>query len=198
MNSVKHPLAAACLALATVAVPFAATPASAQINNQDPGKFVQGIATTGFGALKGNKTAARGKFRALLAQHFAVDAIGDRLIRRWKPQISASQYAQYKAAFPNFIIGTYADRLYDYSNASVKVIRVQNQGASAAVLTQVTKPGERPANVVWTLAKAGNGYKVTNLTVSGVNLAVTQGADFDSYIQRNGFDGLVAFMKKRG
>ena len=198
MTSVKHPLAAACLALATVAVPFAAAPASAQINNQDPGKFVQGIATTGFGALKGNKAAARGKFRALLAQHFAVDAIGDRLIRRWKPKVSASQYAQYKAAFPNFIIGTYADRLYDYSDASVKVIRVQNQGASAAVLTQVTKPGERPANVVWTLAKSGNGYKVTNLTVSGVNLAVTQGADFDSYIQRNGFDGLVAFMKKRG
>ena len=52
--------------------------------------------------------------------------------------------------------------------------------------------------VVWTLAKAGNGYKVTNLTDSGVALAVTQGADFDSYIQRNGFDGLVAFMKKRG
>ena len=29
-------------------------------------------------------------------------------------------------------------------------------------------------------------------------VAVTQAADFDAYIQRNGFDKLVAFMKSRG
>ena len=77
-------------------------------------------------------------------------------------------------------------------------MRVQNQGNSAAVLTQVTRPGARPATAIWSLAKVGNGYKVTNLTVSGVNIAVAQEADFSSYIQRNGFDALVNFMEKRG
>lgn len=172
--------------------------ASAQINNQEPGAFVQSLATTGFNALKGERSAARGKFRSLLAQHFAVDAIGDRLIRRWRPQISQPQYAAYKAAFPNFIVGTYADRLYDYSSSSLKVVRVQNQGSNAAVLTQITRPGARPATAVWSLARTPSGYKVTNLTVSGVNLAIAQAADFDSYVQRNGFDALVAFMKRRG
>lgn len=198
MKPVHNILAAAGLAVATLAAPIAIAPAAAQINNQDPGRFVQSLATTGFATLQGDKAAARGKFRALLAQHFAVDAIGDRLIRRWRPQISQAQYAQYKAAFPGFIIGTYADRLYDYSDAGVKVIRVQNQGANAAVLTQVTRPGSRPVNAIWTVTNTGNGYKVTNLTVGGVNLAVTQGADFDSYVQKNGFDALVNFMKRRG
>jgi phospholipid transport system substrate-binding protein len=175
-----------------------AAPAHAQIDNRDPARFVEGLATTGFSSLKGPRAAARGKFRAILAQHFAVDAIGERLIRRWRPQISQAQYAQYRAAFPNFIIGTYADRLYDYNDASLKVVRVQNQGANAAVSTVVTKPGGRPANVTWTLTRVGAGYKVQNLTVSGVNLAVAQGADFDSYIQRNGFDRLIALMLRRG
>lgn len=173
-------------------------PAHAQIDNRDPGRFVQSLAQTGFGALQGPRSAARGKFRAILAQHFAVDAIGDRLIRRWRPQISQAQYAQYRAVFPAFIIGTYADRLYDYANANLKVIRVQNQGANAAVLTQVTKPGGQPVTVIWTLTRVGPGYKVQNLTVGGVNLAVAQGADFDSYIQRNGFDRLLQFMRSRG
>jgi phospholipid transport system substrate-binding protein len=175
-----------------------AAPAHAQIDNRDPSRFVQGLSTTGLSALKGNRAAARGKFRSILAQHFAVDAIGDRLIQRWRRQITPAQYAAYKAAFPNFIIGTYADRLYDYSTADVRVIRAQNQGNSTAVLTQVTKPGARPVNVIWTLARDGGGYKVTNLTVGGVNVAVAQQADFDSYIQRNGFDRLVAFMRSRG
>jgi phospholipid transport system substrate-binding protein len=181
-----------------IAAATLAAPAQAQIDNRDPGRFVQSLAQTGFGALKGPRNAARANFRAILAQHFAVDAIGERLIRRWRPQISQAQYAQYRAAFPGFIIGTYADRLYDYADADVKVIRVQNQGANAAVMTQVTKPGGRPAPVIWTLTRVGNGYKVQNLTVSGVNLAVAQGADFDSYIQRNGFDRLVQFMRSRG
>ena len=198
MKSMKTLLTASAVAIAALAAPLAVVPAAAQVNNQDPGKFVQSLAATGFGALKGEKAAARGKFRALLSQHFAVDAIGDRLIRRWRPQISQAQYAQYKAAFPSFIIGTYADRLYDYSDASLKVVRVQNQGANAAVLTQVTRPGARPVQAVWSVTRAGNAYKVTNLTVGGVNLAVTQAADFDSYVQKNGFDALVRFMKSRG
>lgn len=177
---------------------IAAIPAAAQVSNQDPGKFVQSLATTGFGVLKGDKATARAKFRSLLAQHFAVDAIGDRLIRRWKPKISDAQYKAYKSAFPDFIVGTYADRLYDYADADIKVVRVQNQGNAAAVLTQVTRPGARPVNAIWALAKVGGGYKVTNLTVGGVNIAVAQEADFSSYVQRNGFDALVNFMDKRG
>jgi len=44
----------------------------------------------------------------------------------------------------------------------------------------------------------GGGYKVTNLKVGGVNLAISQAADFDAIIQRKGFDALVQMMKARG
>jgi phospholipid transport system substrate-binding protein len=177
---------------------FLVSPAYAQISNRDPEGFVQGIASTGLSSLGGNRAAARSKFRSILAQHFAVDEIGDRLIRRWRSKITPAQYQAYKAAFPSFIIGTYADRLYPYANANVKVVRTQSQGSNAAVLTQITKPGARPMNVIWTLSRSGDGYKVSNLNVGGVNVAMAQQADFDSYIQRNGFDRLVAFMKSRG
>src|SRR3546814_16557677 len=76
---------AAGVALAVAAI--AVVPAAAEVNNQDPGKFVHSLATTGFAALQGEKASARGRFRSLLAQHFAVDAIGDRLIRRSRPKI---------------------------------------------------------------------------------------------------------------
>lgn len=196
MMSKDRSLAVAGLALALIAT--TATPADAAIDNREPGPFIHGLATAGFGVLKGSRAAARGQFRSLLARHFAVEAIGDRLIRRWRPTISASQYAAYKEAFPDFIIGTYADRLYDYADASFKVVRVQNQANGAAVLTQVTKPGARPISAIWSVVRTDDGYKVTNLTVAGINLAVAQSADFDSYVQRNGFDALLAFMKKRG
>ena len=190
---------ASLIGIASLAAPALIAPASAAVNNQEPGAFVDTLSDEGFTVLRtGDKAAAKVQFRTLLSQYFSVDAIGDRLIRRWKPQITPAQYSAYKAAFPNFIIGTYADRLFDYARADVKIVRTVPQGTSAAVMTQVTKPGASPINAVWTVDKIGGGYKVSNLTVAGINLAVTQAADFDAYIQRNGFDKLVAFMKSKG
>jgi len=179
--------------------PVMTAPATAAINNQDPSAFIVSLSDEALGILRtGDKAAAKAKFRSLLPQHFAIDAIGDRLIRRWSAQITPAQNAQYKAAIPNFIIGTYADNLWDYSRATVKVIRTTPAGSGVNVTTQVQKPGAQPIVAVWSVAKIGDGYKVTNLTVANINLAVTQGQDFDAIIQRKGFDGLLAMMKSRG
>lgn len=198
MFRLRTALAAAAVSIASLAAPTIA-PAYAAVNDQQPGPFVDTLSDEAFAALRtGNKAAAKAQFRTLLSQYFAVDAIGERLIRRWSAKITPEQRAAYKAAFPNFIIGSYADRLFDYARADLKVLRTVPQGNGAAVMTQVVKPGAQPITAVWTVDKVGSGYKVSNLTVAGINLAVTQSADFDAYIQKNGFDKLVAFMKARG
>ena len=201
MPAFRPLLASLALSVASLAIPPLAVPAAAAaIDTQDPGRFIDTLADEGFGALRsGNRAAARIKFRTLLSQYFAIDQIGDRLIRRWRAQISPAQYAAYKAVLPDFLIGTYADRLYDYASADLKVLRAVPRGDSAAVMSQVTKPGAaQPLAAVWTVQKVGGGYKVVNLTVAGINLTLTQTADFDAFVQRNGFDKLVAFMKARG
>jgi len=189
-------------AVLSAAIPFAppiAAPAVAAVNTSDPSQFVDTLTDEGFAALRsGDKAAARAKFRTLLAQYFAVDAIGERLIRRWSPTITPEQKAAYKAAFPTFIIGTYADRLFEYAKADLKVIRTMPAGGGVDVVTQVTKPGAAPITTIWSVQNAGGGYKVTNLKVAGINLAISQAADFDAIIQRKGFDALVAMMKARG
>jgi len=201
MTKMKKYLLVASAALMTGAMMTAPiVPAQAAVvANQDAGTFVSSLGTESFGVLKtGNKGAVRAKFRELLSQHFALDAIGDRLIRRWVNQITPAQKAAYKAAIPTFIIGTYSDNLYDYANATMKVIRTAPAGSGFNVTTQVQKPGAQPITAVWSVAKVGGAFKVTNLTVANINLAVTQGQDFDAIIQRKGIDGLIAMMKSRG
>ena len=192
-------LGATLLGASSLAAPIIAAPAAAAaIDNSDPSHFIETLSTQAFQTLHtGSKASARGQFRTLLGQYFAVDEIGDRLIRRWRPQISPAQYQAYKAALPGFLIGTYADRLYDYANAQVKVTRAAQNANGAAVMSQVIQPGQSPINAIWTVEKVDGGYKVSNLSVSGINLVLTQTADFDGYVQKNGFDKLVAFMKSR-
>ncbi|KRB86861.1 toluene tolerance protein [Sphingomonas sp. Root710] len=198
MNSYSAFAAAAMIAAASLTAPIAPAQA-AVVANQDAATFISSLGTESFAVLKtGNKAAVRAKFRELLSTHFAIDAIGDRLIRRWVNQITPAQKAAYKQAIPNFIIGTYSDNLYDYANATMKVIRTAPAGSGFNVTTQVQKPGAQPITAVWSVAKVGGAFKVTNLTVANINLAVTQGQDFDAIIQRKGIDGLIAMMKARG
>ena len=58
--------------------------------------------------------------------------------------------------------------------------------------------GQRPVTAIWYLTRTNGSYQVYNMRVAGINLTLNQAQDFDSYIQRNGFDRLVSFMRQRG
>lgn len=189
------------LLLAFSSLPMMAIPSPATatvIANKDAKTFIDTLAQDGFTILRTReRKAGRAEFRKLLQQHFAVDTIGDRLINRWRNKITPAQYKAYKAAFPEYVLNLYADRLYDFSRADFRIVRAVERNNIAAVSTSVRQPGaSQPINSIWAIQRQGENYRVTNLTVGGINLSVTQAADFDSYIQRNGFDALIEFMKK--
>lgn len=198
MTKFRNALAAIAIA-SGVLLPAITSPAAAAVDTSDPSRFVQTLTNDAFGAMKGSgREAAKAKFRALLAQNVAVDQIGDRLIRRWLPKITPAQHQQYETLLPGYVVGTYADRLFEYSDATVKVVRTQpTAGGGADVITQVVKPGGQPFAAIWSLTKLGGTWKVLNLNVAGINVAMAQAADFDSVIQRQGFDALLKMMAAR-
>lgn len=199
MTGLRHAFAAIALA-AGMASPMLVAPASAAVDTSNPQNFVQTLTADGFAAMRtGSRASAKAQFRALLAQNVAVDAIGDRLVRRWLPTITPAQRSAYKAALPGYVVGTYTDRLFEYSDATIKVIRsTPTAGGGADVMTQVVKPGRQPIPAVWSVTQVGGAWKVLNLRVGGINVAMAQAADFDSVIQRQGFDALVKMMRARG
>jgi phospholipid transport system substrate-binding protein len=194
--------AAVFAASALLAVPGAAqvaAPTAAVAGDPAAPVFVQKLANDAFAVLRDkslSKAQGRDKFRAMLQQNVALTDIGNRLIKRSRATITPAQYAAYQAALPEFVLNAYADRLYDYSDASVKVIRSVGRGPMTDVFTRVTRPGAQPVDAVWQVKKTPAGsLVVNNLTVSGINLSLTQEADFNAYIQKNGFDALVTFLK---
>lgn len=198
----KHVLLmAAALAAALPALPAAAQVGAASAASPgDPAArpFIEGMIGEGFGVLRDkslSKAAARARFRAILTKNVALDDIGMRLIRRQKATLTPAQLEAYRAAFPEFVLNAYADRLYDYADAKVQVQRTVGRGAFTEVYTRVTRPGAQPIDTIWQVKADGGKLVVNNLVVAGVNLALTQEADFASYIQKNGFDALVTFMR---
>ena len=191
------------IAIAAVAPAYAAQTdaGSAAVAQQDPRAFIEDLSSRAFALLRDRsvpEAERRRAFRALLTDNFAIQQIGDRLIRRHRATITPAQLAAYRAAFPGFVVGAYADRLEGFQSATLKVMRTVPRGnaGDTDVLARVTMAGRQPIDTVWAVRGVGGKLQISNLTVSGINLALTQEADFDSYIQRQGFDALIAFMRK--
>lgn len=197
-------LGASLFAVAVVAAPVALYPAPAMAQAataQTAGQFIDQLSDRAFGVLRDKSLTredARARFRAMLKENVAVKQVGDRLIRSVRGQVTPQQYSAYQAAFPDYVVGTYADRLYDYAYADLSIVRVQPVGSGFAVYSRVKQPGQsQPFEAIWSVVTINGKFQITNLTVAGVNLALTQEADFRSVIQRNGFDALVKFMQSR-
>jgi len=210
----KIMMSAAAIALATAtlvaAVPAAAEQASAAVATAGQQKaaadFIDRIAADAFAVLRDkslSRDAARTKFRTLLRANFAIDEAGLRLIRRYRApnspiKLTPKQIDAYRAALPDFLVNTYSDRLYDFASAKVSVVRTAPRGSrgDVDVYTRITDPkGGKPIDAIWQV-KPGGTPLIANITVNGVNVALTQEADFSAFIGKNGFDALVDFMRK--
>ncbi len=197
MNTLRTALAAATIAAGLV-TPLATAPATAAVDTSDPQRFVTSLTGEGFAAMRsGSEASAKAQFRTLLSSNVAVDEMGDRLIRRWLPTKTHEKLSDYKDALPTYIVNTYTDNLLNYRDAQIKVIRSQPAGGGVDVSTQVIKPGRQPLPAVWSVIQVGGVWKVANLRVGGINVAMAQAADFDSVIQRQGFDALIKLMHTR-
>lgn len=195
-----HLIAAALLAALSALPAAAQVGAASAASPGDPAArpFIEKLVGDGFAVLRDKsltRAASRARFRAMLTQNVALDDIGMRLIRRQKAALTPAQLEAYRAAFPEFVLNAYADRLYDYADAKVQVQRTLGRGPYTEVYTRVTRPGAPPIDTIWQVKGDGGKLLVNNLVVAGVNLSLTQEADFTSYITRNGFDALVTFMR---
>jgi phospholipid transport system substrate-binding protein len=201
------PLAITAPAMAqSAAVTGPATPAQQKV----AADLIEKLAADAFALLKNQsltKDQARTQFRTLLRGNFDIDTAGSRLIRAYRTpgspiKLTNAQLNAYRAALPGFLVNTYSDRLYDFASAKVSVVRTVPRGSrgDVDVLTRITDPrpgteGGKPIEAIWQVRTAGK-PRVMNVTVNGVNVALTQEADFKAYIDKNGFDALVDFMKK--
>lgn len=164
------------------------------------GQFISNLADKVFAVLKENqsKGAIKAKFRGLLKDNFAVDTAGAKLIRRYRNQITPAQLVAYQSALPDYVVNVYADRLIAYGDATVKVVRTQAHGptGNVDVFSHIIVPGKKELDIIWLVEKSSGGkWLIDNVTVSGVNMSLTQEADFSAFIAKNGFDALVAMMK---
>jgi phospholipid transport system substrate-binding protein len=196
MKSARHSLFGSLFAFsAAFAVPAilaASLPASALAQAADPAQFVQDLGNKAIAQLAGKEipeAEERARFRSLLNQYFDVNAIG-RFTAGRGPWSAATpeQQKEFLTLYETQVSNAYAKRFQDYSGETFKVIKQQKDSDSdTVVISEITRPnGAAPVPVQWRVRAESGAFKIADVVIAGISMAVTDQQQFQAVIQRGG------------
>lgn len=191
------------LALTAPAAGAVLAPAAAHAQGQrDAGaeQFVQTEAQRGLSILRGGSSTAaeKAQFRAFVDQAADVPRITEFVLGRYNRTLTPAQKADFARAFRGYANGVYESRLGQYHGQTLKVTgSTARKPGDVVVTSQVVGGGSTPVRVDWRVIRGGAGWKVVDVNVSGVWLAITEQQDFASTLSNNGGDIQVLINQLR-
>ncbi len=190
--------------LFAVLLAVSAIAASAQVRAADDAAgFISdlGQRTVQILAGKASENEREAKFRAIFEEGFDILAISRFVLGGYWRTASEAQREDFITLFEAYVIRAYAVRFNDYGGEQLKVTvaRAEDEDSSMVQSTIARPSGAPPIKVDWRVSKTARGFKITDVVVEGVSMAVTQRQEFASVIQRNGgqIDALLKLLREK-
>jgi phospholipid transport system substrate-binding protein len=177
----------------------AAMPARAAL---DPGAFINNLGNEALAVL-GPQASPEQRvvaFRALFRRDFDVPQIARFVLGPYWRVATPEQQREFVQLFENYIALAYSTRLSQFSGERLFVTGWQPIPGGAVVTSEVGRPnGGSPVGIDWRLTRYDGAYKINDVVVDGVSMAITERSEFASAIQRAGgnVQGLLTMLRAK-
>lgn len=182
---------------------FAAPMALAQ---EAPDALVKRIAEETLSTIRADKELQAGnpaKVKALietkLVPHFDTARMTALAMgRNWR-SASPEQQKELTEQFKTLLIRTYSNALTNYRDNTMnyKPLRMNASDNEVVVRTEVTRPGQAPVQIDYSMEKAPDGWKAYDVVVAGVSLVTNYRDEFNDTVRSSGVDGLVKVLQAK-
>jgi phospholipid transport system substrate-binding protein len=127
----------------------------------------------------------------LLKSSFDIPRISRYVLGRYWSATSEDDRRAFAQLFERWVVRTYAGRLSEYRGQGVKVIGARAEGESGAVVSsEIVNQEGPPTKLEWRVSDSSGNYKILDVDVAGVSMALTEREEISAVIQENG--GTVA------
>lgn len=165
--------------------------------------FIDDMAMRGIGFLADENLPIDRKkvaFKKLLEDSFDMNTLGRFALGRYWRVATPQQRQEYQTLFRKMVVEVYAARFEDYKGQTFETKNFRTDGKRDVIVTSHIIPQSGTTiQVDWRVRYKDGKYKVVDIIVEGVSMAVTQRADFSAVIQRGGGDieTLLAHLKEK-
>jgi phospholipid transport system substrate-binding protein len=165
---------------------------------QNAATFVDGLMADALVVIKDQTLSDQdreARFEALLERGFDMPRIARYVLGRYWTTASDNERQAFAQLFQRWVVQTYASRFKGYSGEQVKVIGERPENDGTVVTTEITSPsGAPPVKLDWRVGHQSGAYRILDVDVEGVSMALTEREEIDSVIQRSG--GTVASLNR--
>jgi phospholipid transport system substrate-binding protein len=154
----------------------------------DPVSLVNDLGVRALAAMRNGNTEAanEGRFRLLYRQYFDEEACARSALGPYWQNATAQQRQEFVKRYEDYVVISYSIPLGQLGGESFTVLGSHPGQEGVIVTSRLNRiDGAAPIEFDWQLNPTADGYKVTNVIVSGIDMATMQHSDLISVIQRN-------------
>lgn len=188
-------------------VMISTSPAIAQPRQElSPDALVRKVTSEVLDAIRSDKALQAGdREKAIaLAEQKVLPLIDFRVMTRtaagrlWRDATPAQQ-DRLTAEFRSMLVRTYAKAIDVYRGQTMRVlpVRMQPEAREVTVRNQYLSPGKAPLPIDYRMTRTAEGWKIVDIVVDGISLALTYRTEFDEEARRSGIDGVIARMSEK-
>lgn len=167
--------------------------------------FVQSMAQRGIDFLSDQSLTQDKRtehFRKLLRSSYDLRTIGRFALGSYWKVATPGQQSEYQKLFEKMVVDVYSRRFSEYKGQQLEVRGSRQESDTDVMVSSVIVPapgkGGEEVPVDWRVRKKEGQYKVIDVIVAGVSMAMTQRSEFSSVIQRGGGNVDILLQHLRG
>jgi phospholipid transport system substrate-binding protein len=134
-----------------------------------------------------------------LARDLDIPLIGRFVMGRHWQRASEEQRITFMKVFRSYVVHTYAARLGGAEVDEISIINTKVVGKKdILVRSKVVNTNLKPIRADWRLRQRDGTYRIFDLSVEGISMALTLRQEFGAILRKQGgVDNLIDFLKKR-
>jgi len=191
-------LAQGIVAVFVVVAGMMATPGPAAAGEY-PADFISALGNQGLAVIRSNAVIDQkaAYFHQMLRQDFDLARISRFGLGPYWRAASEREQQEFSRLLEDHLVRFYGRRFAEYGGESLRVTGSRADPDGVIVSSQIIRPQGLPIAVDWRLGLSDGRYKIADVIVDGVSMALTQRSEFAAMIQRNGGQvaGLLAAMR---
>jgi len=144
--------------------------------------------------------ARTAEFRRLLKSGFHLELIGRFVLGRYWRAATEEERATFGQLFEDYLVASYARQFSEYGGERLVVDGGRPKGKSGAIVSsRIVRPQGAPFQVEWRLRGGEEGWRIIDVVVEGVSMAVTHRSEFSSVIAGRGgsVSGLLEVLREK-
>ncbi len=188
--------------LAVLGVAFVA-PGVANAQEADAGAFLDSLTQDVFAKLTDpslGRTEKERDLRSLFRQNFDMPAISRFVLGKHWRKTSTAERQNFVDAFEEINSRQFLAMVGEFSEEMFSIVKVQQDAAKPSlslVSTEIGQSEGEPISAVWRIRDKHGQYKVLDIVVEGVSMAITLRHEYGVVVGTDGVDGLIAILREK-